>query len=372
MNRCPACGAKVEAGCRRRWDKFVDLDLLLKRGENQSTYIFPVFAEDVFQRRMRVAGLARSSQKVTVSNVYGTPETPAQKAKFYKSDRPEARPRFPSEWRESTKARLARLTMSDPLSAKLGEAWVRQKGDIDNLDVRDGELPWEKKAYWRKERIEIALLQLASAHQQRPIYSGAEEIFDLSNGNILVFISINQHIWDQYFRYTARRAASPSTIPSIGRDLQSAGIFKASEHWYTKIAEETGRSAERLRVVAEISRFLRDKVMGDRKMTYPGATGFSVRESELDSFPRIKEFLDELADYGNLTMFGHTTKDKDRAARIKWYLTPILCPYLRLPYKRTKEPYYASIKEVAAWFAKAGVSDVEAPAPVADAQQSLF
>lgn len=352
--------------------KFVDLDLLLKRGENQSTYIFPGFADDVFQRRMQVAGFANSNQKIRASDVYGLPEKPAQKARFYKSDRPEAKPNFPREWRESTKRRLEHLAKTDPLSAKLGEAWIRQKGDTDDLDVRDKLLPWERKAYWKKERVEIALLQLASENQQRPIYSGDEEIFDLSNGNILVFISINQHIWDQYFRYAAKRSVSATTLPSIGRDLQSAGIFKASEHWYIKIPEETGRSAERLKFVAEISRFLRDKVMSDRKMTYPGATGFSIREAELDVFPRIKLFLEELADYGNLTMLGHTTKDKDRAARMKWYLSPILCPYLRLPYKRVKEPYYASIKEVARWLAKAGISNIEAIPSAETGQRSLF
>ena len=351
--------------------KYVDLDLLLKRGENQSTYIFPVFAEDVFQRRMEVAGVAAPGQKVRVATVYGSPESPLQKAKFYSSKRPDAQ--FPADWREGTKIRLNRLAVNDPLSAKLGDAWIRQKGDVDDLDVRDQLLPWERKSYWKKERIEIALLQLASANQQRPIYSGDEEIFDLSNGNILVFISINQHIWDQYFRFAARRSEVTPTIPSIGRDLQSAGIFKASEHWYTKIAEETGRSAERLKFVAEVSRFLRDKVMGDRKMSYPGATGFSVRESELGAFPRIKSFLEELSDYSNLAMLGHTTKDKDRAARIKWYLSPILCPFLKLPYKRVKEPYYASIKEIADWLVKAGVSNVETdpPAPISR-QRSLF
>jgi hypothetical protein len=53
-------------------------------------------------------------------------------------------------------------------------------------------------------------------------------------------------------------------------------------------------------------------------------------------------------------------------------LSPILCPHIRLPYKRIKEPYYASIKEVAAWFSKAGVSGVEAASPTAPTQQSLF
>ena len=157
----------------------------------------------------------------------------------------------------------------------------------------------------------------------------------------------------------------------MDRSIQTNGIFNASEHWYKKMAEESGQSAERIRFVAEVARFLRDKIVSDRKMTYPGATGFSVRESELDSFPRIKSFLEDASDYGNLTMLGHTTKDKDRAARTKWYLSPIFCPHLRLPYKRVKEPYYTSIKEVAAWLSKAGISSVDAPQSN-PAQASLF
>jgi hypothetical protein len=351
--------------------KFVDLDLLLRRGENRSTYIFPSFAEDVFQRRMRVARVAQPGEAIGVATIYGKPVPPDRKAVFYRSDRTDAQPSYPPNWRESTVTRLSGLLGSDPLSAKLGEAWVRQKGDVEDLNVRDGLLPWEKKSYWRKERVDLALLQLASANQQRAIYSGDEEIFDLSNGNILVFISINQHIWDQYFRFAANRTDIRSAVPSIGRDLQSAGIFKASEHWYMKIAEETGRSAERKQFVAEISRFFRDKVVGDRKMTYPGATGFSIKESELDAFPRIRAFLEELSDYSNLLMLPHTTKDKDRAARFKWYLSPILCPYLRLPYKRVKEPYYCSIKEVASWLDSAGISNIVSSIET-PSQRSLF
>ncbi|MBB5051970.1 hypothetical protein HNQ36_001944 [Afipia massiliensis] len=348
--------------------KFVDLDILLKRGENRKTYIFPAFADDVFQRRMKVSGIASDGETIEVERIYGKSETPDQKGKLYNKSVERS---YPSDWRESTKKRLATLAANHPLSARLGEAWIRQKGDRDDLEVRDSNLPWEKQFYWRKERIDLALLQLASANQQRPIYSGAEEIFDLSNGNILVFISINQHIWDQYLRFAANRSDVDHGIPKIGRDLQSVGIFKASEHWYMKIAEETGKSAERLRFISEVARVLRERVMSDRKMTYPGASGFSLKESELDAFPKVRAFLEELSDYSNLIMLPHTTKDKDRAFRFKWYFSPILCPYLRLPYKRIKEPYYATIKELAFWLESAGVSSVFSQ-PNKPTQQSLL
>lgn len=353
--------------------KFVDLDLLLKRGENRSTYIFPHFAEDVFQRRMQVAGLAQGDAKVRPVDIYGSPESAAEKARLYrpKSSASAAQLTGLPPLRQATKQRLQRLATSDPLAAKLVEAWVRQKGETEGLLVRDGEFPWDRKPYWRKERIEMALFQLASSNQQRIIYSGDDEIFDLSNGNILVFISINQHIWSHYLRFAATRGDSPPALPKIGRDLQTAGIYDASEHWYNKIREETGRSAERKKFVDELSRFLRETIISDKNMSYPGATGFSLKEADLDHLPAVRLILEELADYGTLTMLSHTTKDRDRAARFKWYISPILCPHLRLPYKRIKEPYYSSIREVCAWLAKAGIN-VTGSSNSSSFQPSLF
>jgi site-specific DNA-cytosine methylase len=71
-------------------------------------------------------------------------------------------------------------------------------------------------------------------------------------------------------------------------------------------------------------------------------------------------------------VMGLTTSRKDRSARFKWYLSPILCPYLRLPYKRIKEPFYASIKDVADWLDKAGISNIAKKHPATPVQRSLF
>ena len=63
----------------------------------------------------------------------------------------------------------------------------------------------------------------------------------------------------------------------------------------------------------------------------------------------MREFLENAADFGSLVKLPHTTKNKDRRRRTKWYLFPILCPNFDIPAIRTKEPYYAAIAEVRRW-----------------------
>lgn len=344
--------------------KYVDLDILLKRNENRRTYIFPSFAEDVFQRRLRVAG-AYGNAPEGMEHVYGRPISPSDKAKYYDPKKRRKGVKLePKMWRHQTVDRLRELASKNLLSARLGEAWVRQRNDQDNLDVRDGELPWERhdSEWWRKERVHVALLQLASSNQQQSIYSGKDEIIDISNGNILTFISLNQHIWDQFIRYESQLAMPHRGLPEIGIDLQSIGIMKASERWFKKLREETGNSAERIKFVTEVARVLRQEFMADRALSYPGAAnGFSVRVDELDQFPAIRDFLEDLSDYGNFTMLEHTTKEKNRYLRMKWYISPILCPYLRLPYRRIKEPKYVSIRDVFLWLKSCHVELVDKP-----------
>ncbi|MCG2672789.1 hypothetical protein ACFPFP_38425 [Bradyrhizobium sp. GCM10023182] len=119
-----------------------------------------------------------------------------------------------------------------------------------------------------------------------------------------------------------------------------------------KISQETGRSAERLRFVRGIADKFGIALLSSRKLSNPGHNGFSVTDEDLDRSPDVKDFLEELSDYGNLLVLKHTTKEKDRRCRRKWYLNPILCPNFKLPYKRLKEPRYVSAAEVADWMRK--------------------
>ena len=252
----------------------------------------------------------------------------SEKAKFYNTSKnPEKLIQIDQSWSVETKDRLTKLAKSDSLSARLGEAWLRQKGDQFDLNVRNGELPWQVQEYWKKERIEIALLQLASSGQQRPIYAGKVDICDFSNGNILTFISINQHIWAEFFKYETKAQTGPLSVPEIGVDLQSSGIFNASTHWYRRIERETGRNDERVRFIRESAQFLRERVMSDRNLTYPGASGFSLKDSELDQVPSLRDFLGELVDYGNLMVVEHTSKESNKAVRKKAYQTKTTPPF---------------------------------------------
>lgn len=350
--------------------KYVDLDLILRRQENRSSYIFPAFAHDVFNRRLSAAGIASGTGSELLRRVYGSDMTPEQKVKARLPNSPERGLELEQNWKAHTKARLNALAQKDLVSAKLGEVWLRQKGDTDELDVRDGDLPWMKNQYWKKERRELAMFHVLARLKQRALWAGPDEITELSGGNILVFISINQFIWDAWIRYQSIRGEGDAPgIPSISIDLQSIGIINASEHWYEKIALETGRSSERFAFVRELSRVLVQRLMADKRMSTPGANGISVKVDELESHPEIRDFLEELSDYGNLIMLNHTTKEKTREARKKWYFNPIFCPHLRMPYQRTKEPAYVSIKDVMKWLVEAGVTLQSIPT---EAQLSLF
>ncbi|OED00954.1 hypothetical protein [Rhizobium sp. YK2] len=346
--------AKLE---QERDYKYVDLDILLKRNESGRNDIFPMFARDVFRRRLAFAGFTEGalSESDALRRVYGTTPKPADKVKQYGLREPEAALRFDSTFSEETKAVLRRLAQKgELLSAKLGEIWIKQKGDKFDLNVLDKDLPWEKSLWWRKERREVVALQIASQTQQKALWGGAEDLVGLSGGNILVFLSLNQFIWDSWIQSKGRDYATYEELPRIDLHQQSVGVNQASRFWVDKIRQETGRSGDRSRFVFTVAEVLSKKIYGDIKLSNPGHTGFSVLFEELESIPEVQTFLEELSDYGNFLMLDHTTKNHDRKTRVKFYFHPIFCPRFDLPYIRTKEPYYASIKEVVGWIHNAG------------------
>lgn len=137
------------------------------------------------------------------------------------------------------------------------------------------------------------------------------------------------------------------------------------------IFQQSARSSERAKFVKISGDFLRGKLLNDKSLSYPGASGFSVTNEELDGFSKIRGFLEELADYGNILMLPHTSKNSGDVSRTKFYFHPILCPYLGLPYVRTKEPYYGKIREIAEWAYRSGL-DVKLTGGDAASQKDLF
>jgi hypothetical protein len=335
---------------RDRNYKLVDMDLMLRRQENSRRWIFPAFAENVFTRRLEFANYEVPAQQTALRVVFGRGLSPEEKARLY-CKRSSARlikvePDWPRKWAEFLKD----LAQNSPLQARLGDAWARQKGnEKENVmhNIPKPPYPWQKK-YWAKERIDPALMQIAGRAAQRQIWEGKDDVLHLSGGNILVFVSVCQHIWNSWLRTQREAEDESSALPEIGTNEQAVGIHEASRHWFNKISENTNGN-RRQRFVAHVGRLLSKRLYNDLSLSYPGANGFSVSVDDLRRDPEATQFLFEAVYYGDLFSAPHTTKMKDRRPRIKWYLNPILSPHLRLTHTHTKEPWYIPIALVRTW-----------------------
>ena len=67
-------------------------------------------------------------------------------------------------------------------------------------------------------------------------------------------------------------------------------------------------------------------------MSYPGESGFSLSERELEANQDLSVFLSRCVAYGVLESFRHTAKSKHRGQSRKWYPFPILAPYFQVPH----------------------------------------
>ena len=332
--------------------KLIDLDEILRRRENRKSWIFPSFAEDVFRKRMAFAKIDLPAGKA-MDRVFGGSIQPEERARQYAGKNPRRVVRLEANWPQEWKEYLLRLVETNPLSARLGEAWARQKNKASVVnDVPQGTPPWEVQKYWKKERIEAALMQIAGRCAQRMVWSGSTDIVELSGGNILIFVSICQHIWSVWLRSIRENPAAQNVIPEIPPAVQAVGIQEASTHWYSKVAEETGGTS-RQRFVSLMGEALEKDLYRDDALSYPGRTGISLALQELANVEGFEAFLNDCVDFGALVDAPHTTKESNRRARRKWYLNAVLSPHFRLPHVRTKEPAYLSVSDVERWLYQA-------------------
>jgi hypothetical protein len=346
--------------------KFVDLDLMLRRHENRRTWIFPGFVEDVFARRLEHAGLApdKASGRQLLESFFGLGVEPSDKARAYGGSDRRRSVKVDGGWPIEFKEGLNQLADDDPLTARLFEAWALQtidrgmgkRGAAKAPSLSMNLLPvMQTKTWWKKERIDLALIQIAGRCQERPFWCGYHELIDLSGGNILTFLSICQFIWDTQNQLGS--AARPKEdLDRIDNVVQAIGVFKASDYWLKKISQETGRSGDRFRLARQIGKVLTKSLYADRQMSYPGHNGFSLADDELEKYPHVKELLEEMNDYGTLVAWRHTTKEKDRRSRQKFYLNPVLCPQFKMHYKRHKEPLYVHPAIVEDWLKESGLA----------------
>lgn len=330
----------------------ISIDSLLKRKENRRTWVFPDFAEDILRRRINLSGLkySDSQNKSVLALVFGRSSRPTEKAKLYlKSDRKKAL-KTEKDWPMPWKDFLNRLAEDDPFNARLAEAWVRQKGKqkqsvIHNIPISKP-YPWEKQ-WWKKERAEQALIQIASRNNQQLMWFGKEDILSLCGSNILVFLQLCRSIWDVWIRDTYNTEQTDN-LPQFDIEIQSIGVIETSNAWYENISLEKGGRDRKIFINFLGSLFYKT-IVEDIAMSNPGHYGFSLDVEELERDPELRKFLNEATDYGDLYDAPHTSKLKDKRERIKWYLNPILSPHFKLPSVHIKEPIYISINTVKKW-----------------------
>ncbi len=340
----------------------VDIDDKLRRKENVRTWIFPEFAKDIFRRRLGQTPYAGSvNDKEPLQQVFGASMLPRDRAKRYvqgadarkRIHRPESD--TPPEW----KVFIETLAEIDPLEARFGEAWVRQRG-VDKRALRENppaigsKYPWSKE-YWVKERNEQACLQLASSNRQQLIWSGEDDLLHLAGGNILVFLFLCQHIWDAWLRdMRSEPDVSDVALPCIDDPVQSQGIREASEEWSRKV-KEGAKAKKRGQFLHMLGQLFYRTLTDDVAMSNPGSNGFSVSLDELENTPDVRSFLQLCAEYGDLYDAPHTSKVKGEMRR-KFYLAPVLSPRFKIPYQKNKEPIYVSVYQIASWISGKGGS----------------
>lgn len=343
--------------------KTLDLGELVSNKESRSP-LFPKFCDDVLRRRLENEEFPATKFKTTsLRHIFGPNATPEAKVKrFIKG----VSPNFISpqkNWPKGAEEFLRELAVTDPISAKQGEAWLRQKNKQSGMTLKETQsLPWTYKPWWKKERKQLALLQVFSQSQQRMVWYGPSDIVSLSGNNIIVFLSLCQFIWSEYLR--TKNSAVKEIPKEIDAQIQSTGIMSASEYWLGKVKAEPKGGDDRHRFVHVLAANLRQRLKADRQMSYPGENGFSLPLNKLKDSEIIDVFLDNCVAFGALEKARHTSKKGGLGLSVKWYLSSILTPYFQLPTPHVKEPYYATLNDIYDWMEEAKVIEhSERPIP---------
>lgn len=337
--------------------KFVDLDAAFRAGEHSAS-LFRSLADDVFLRRTRAAGFTVSDGGgLAMRRVFGRPQSPEQLAHRYAAKRRSEVVGLNLEWPPDVVQGLEALAQTDPLSAILGGAWLRQQYARGKAPASiDWEAPpWmtRSREWWRKERRTQALLQLAARQRQRMIWSGDKVILDLAGNNILCFVSLCQCVFDAWLRTQAPIGSIPEStgpLPELADApyLQDQGIREASDFWVRKIASDPDGTT-RLRFVETVGMQLRKRLRTDLQMSYPGHNGFSLDPADLQRNGDVYAFLRAASAFGVLTDSEHTSRNRGGGRRIKWYLHPMYAPHFQLPTAHQKEPLYVDAATVRVW-----------------------
>lgn len=337
----------------RNYDE-ISIDTVLKRKENIKTWIFPDFAENILKRRIDLVNeRVKNPKEKFLDDIFGQSIKPIEQALRYLKNNRTTAIKLEENWPKEWKKFLINLAEDNPFSARLAEAWCRQQGtnkrDVMTNIPHEPPYPWDS-TWWKKERTEQALMQIASRNRQNLEWYGKQDILSLSGSNIFVFLWICRSIWNVWIRDN-RNVDTEDTIETIDYDIQTIGIIEASDSWYYNKMVEFKGGKDRQLFVHNVGSMFYKKLINDIAMSNPGHNGFSIALEDLNINEEIKIFLDEATAYGDLYDAPHTSKLNDKKKRRKWYLNPILSPHFRIPVVHTKEPIYLTTREIRKWLA---------------------
>lgn len=335
----------------------VDLSDVLMRQENEGNWLFPTFAQDVAYKRIHEEGRFRFNRK-DIEGLFGSVNVEKESWQYFKNNK-ERRYRVISGLTKSYEGAVKRACgeESSPLELRLASAWTLQRVQRKDSQkkiisqMKTEPVPW-KRSSWSKERKLVALFQIASIANQRKFYYGWETLTYLSGGNITAFLLICNEIWDVATRLGYHPLRNSPLLPEI----QTEGIYNASEKWHARDRNEKIGGAHRYEVLGRLGPAISKYLKSDLAISNPGHSGFSLRESELwspsdENTPNAKvaKFLHDAVSWAILEERPHTSKNKESASRRKWYLHPLLSPVFDIPFKRVKEPFYTDINVVYSW-----------------------
>jgi hypothetical protein len=345
----------------------VDLDQVLIRTESmgllssqrggERVWLFAQLAEDVALRRIQLEA-RRDVSVQEIRNMFGELEPHKEASAYLASSRFKdhiTRSRLPTKIQDGL-IDLVNLTALDALDLHLAIVWSWQctkRGVPPEVVVESfATKPW-KHSWWRKERIELALMQLASANSQRRRFFGWDTIVSLAGGNISAFLLVFSMLWE----HLLKRHTDPLSLPAIPARVQSDAILAASKAWADRDPAEYSGGEYRRIAIGRLGTAIRRSILDDRALSNPGHSGFSLRDEDLFTFPEtvLAKFLADAVKWGVLEVRPHRSKYKTDGPRHKWYLHPLLAPVLEIPFKRVKEPLYINdLAIVISWFFESG------------------
>ena len=332
----------------------VDLSRLLLKTEMSGRPLFPRLAVDAALKRLK-ANSYDVADNASVTAIFGN-RKPFEESRYYFKNQKEKIPSLTLRGLpDPIQHELIRLCGVDPppLLLRLAAAWalqqINRKVSQEDILAKAKLKPWMRH-WWYKERVETALLQLASLTNSQKSYSGWRTILLVSGYNITAFLLVMSEIWD----WSAKMGINPLKGP-IPDTIQSEGIHQASKEWRQRDRNEPGGGEHRYEVLGRLGPAIHAATVRRQAISNPGHSGFSLRDTDLKhggpNARMVEEFLKNAVNWAIFEEREHTSKNPEESSRRKWYLHPLFSPEFAIPYTRVKEPVYIDgVEIVYRWF----------------------